>query len=130
VDSLLSQGVVIRDNQILIVKQKVKRGDIVWNFPGGGVEQGETFEQACIREVEEETGYNVKILELLIANDSKHTYLCEVVSGEIVIEDDEDILDVRWVDLDDNAYFDSVSKPIIELVREKVTDFLERINVV
>ena len=114
---MLSQGVIIRNNQLLLVKQKVKRGDIVWNFPGGGVESAETFEQACIREVREETGYNVKIIRLLFENESKHTFLCEVVSGELTIEDDEDILDVRWVDLYDDSYFDDVSAPIIELLR-------------
>ncbi|WP_307449681.1 NUDIX hydrolase [Paenibacillus sp. V4I3] len=33
-----------------MVKQYVQRGDIVWNFPGGGIEEYETPEQACIRE--------------------------------------------------------------------------------
>jgi mutator protein MutT len=115
---MIAQGVVIKDISILLVKQKVKRGDIVWNFPGGGVEAGETYEQACIREVREETGYNVKIIELLFANETKHAYLCEVVSGELLIEEDEDILDVRWVDLFDEDYFDQVSSPIVELARQ------------
>ncbi|WNB91030.1 NUDIX hydrolase [Bacillus sp. NEB1478] len=115
---MLSQGVIVRNNQLLLVKQKVKRGDIVWNFPGGGVESAETCEQACVREVREETGYNVKIINLLFKNGSKHSYLCEVVSGELTIEEDEDILDVRWVDLYDDSYFDDVSTPIIELVKK------------
>ncbi|MDR7071575.1 NUDIX hydrolase [Fictibacillus barbaricus] len=115
---MLSQGVVIQNNQLLMVKQRVKRGDTVWNFPGGGVEKDETFEEACIREVREETGYAERIIELLYTNDSKHTYLCEVVSGELTIEDDEDILDVQWVGLFDDHYFDDVSKPIVELVRK------------
>lgn len=113
---MLAQGVVVHDGKVLLVQQKVKRGDIVWNYPGGGVEEGENFEQACIREVMEETGYTVKIIKPLIQSKEKQTFLCELNSGELTIEDDEDILDVRWIDLHDDAYFDDVSRPVVEMV--------------
>ncbi len=113
---MLAQGVVISDGKLLLVKQKVKRGDIVWNYPGGGVEPGETFEQACIREVLEETGYTVKIIKPLIQRKEKQAFLCELISGTLTIEDDEDILDVRWIDLQDDMYFDDVSRPVVEMV--------------
>lgn len=113
---MLAQGVVISDGKVLLVKQKVKRGDIVWNYPGGGVEPGETFEQACIREVLEETGYTVKIIKLLIQRKEKQVFLCELISGTLSIEDDEDILDVRWIDLQEDMYFDDVSRPVVEMV--------------
>ncbi len=113
---MLAQGVVISDGKVLLVKQKVKRGDIVWNYPGGGVEPGETFEQACIREVLEETGYTVKIIKPLIQRKEKQAFLCELISGTLTIEDDEDILDVRWIDLQDDMYFDDVSRPVVEMV--------------
>ncbi|MED1865309.1 NUDIX hydrolase [Fictibacillus nanhaiensis] len=113
---MLAQGVVIVDGKVLLVKQKVKRGDIVWNYPGGGVEYGETFEQACVREVMEETGYTVRMIKPLIQSTEKQTFLCELISGTLSIEDDEDILDVRWVDLQDETYFDDVSRPVVEMV--------------
>jgi ADP-ribose pyrophosphatase YjhB (NUDIX family) len=62
---MLSQAVITRNNEVLMVKQYVQRGDIVWNFPGGGIEEGETPEEACLREVEEETGFIVNIVTLL-----------------------------------------------------------------
>ncbi len=113
---MLAQGVVIHDGKVLLVKQKVKRGDIVWNYPGGGVEPGETFEQACIREVLEETGYTVRIIKPLIQRKEKQAFLCELISGTLTIEDDEDILDVRWIDLKDDRYFDDVSRPVVEMM--------------
>jgi 8-oxo-dGTP diphosphatase len=112
---MLAQGVVVHEGKVLLVHQKVKRGDIVWNFPGGGVEDGETFEQACLREVLEETGYTVKIIRSLFQSKEKQTFLCERISGTLSIEDDEDILDVRWIDLEDDLYFDDVSRPVVEL---------------
>lgn len=47
-------GIVIRDGQILLSEQYQK-----FLLPGGGVELGETPEQAVVREVKEETGFNV-----------------------------------------------------------------------
>ena len=40
----------------------IKRRDIpVWVLPGGGIEPGESAEQAIVREIQEESGYTVKI---------------------------------------------------------------------
>ena len=36
----------------------------LWGLPGGGIEYGESIEQAAIREMQEETGYTVKVVGL------------------------------------------------------------------
>ncbi|MFZ5425024.1 MAG: NUDIX hydrolase [Patescibacteria group bacterium] len=67
----------------------VKRRDIpIWVLPGGRIETGETPEQAVVREVFEETGFNVllvkKVGEYFYSQKSKinHTFICEIISGE------------------------------------------------
>src|ERR1039458_2623896 len=49
------------DNRLLVLKHS-SEGSGCWNYPGGKVEEGETFEQAAIRETLEEIGVNVLIL--------------------------------------------------------------------
>ncbi len=37
----------------------------LWGLPGGSIETGETAEQTCVREVKEETGYDVAVTRLI-----------------------------------------------------------------
>jgi len=36
---MISQALITRNDKVLMVRQHVQRGDIVWNFPGGGIEK-------------------------------------------------------------------------------------------
>jgi len=60
-----------------------------WNLPGGGMEAGETVDEAMIREVREETGLEVKV-ERLVGVYSKPqkqevvlTFRCAVIGGKL-----------------------------------------------
>lgn len=72
----------------------IKRSDFpVWENPGGGIEKGETPENAAIRESFEETGFKVrinkKIAEYVSHKNNKvfiHLFEGEVISGKFIPE--------------------------------------------
>jgi 8-oxo-dGTP pyrophosphatase MutT (NUDIX family) len=88
------RGVIFQDNKILLVQSNRN----YYKFPGGGVEEGETHNDALIREVAEETGYvNTLIKEKLgviiqrhideydehaYFQMTSHYYLCELKNDE------------------------------------------------
>lgn len=119
---MISQAIILQDDKILMVKQYVQRGDIVWNYPGGGVEGNETPEEACIREVKEETGFDVKIMLLLYRSSNKFSFLAKIIGGELHLdlhnEANKDIIDVAWVEVGDKEKFDPYTAPLLELAIE------------
>lgn len=54
--TLGARGMVIDGDKVLLIRHTYVRG---WQLPGGGVDPGESMEEAARREVLEETGYKV-----------------------------------------------------------------------
>lgn len=58
-------AIIIKDNKILLIHRFMKDWGEYWVFPGGGVDDGETTEQAMVREVMEELSLTVTESKLL-----------------------------------------------------------------
>ncbi|MFJ8260651.1 NUDIX hydrolase [Rummeliibacillus sp. NPDC094406] len=96
--------VITTDDKILMVQEGGKDNFGLWNIPSGGIEQGENIVEASIREVKEETGYNVKVLGLtgvynFISQIGNHlvrfNFVSEIIDGDINF-DGEDIINAKW----------------------------------
>lgn len=107
-------GLIVRDGKILLNKRNDPFNEHMhgkWEFPGGGMEYGETIEDNLIREVREEAGYDVRIIakvnhvgrfefEKSDRNLRYQVYLlphvCTITGGDGVVNDEE-VLDTTWV---------------------------------
>ena len=95
---LTVDGVILENDEILLIKRKGEPFKGKWALPGGFVEYNEKVEDAVIREIKEETGLNAEIKELLgVYSDPKrdprgHTvsivFLLDIINGEIKCGDD------------------------------------------
>lgn len=96
--------------RVALIGRIDRRGRLLWSLPKGHVEDGETHEDAAVREVEEETGIRGRVLASLgtidywfVAEDRRihktvHHYLLEASGGELSDEDVE-VDEVAWVPL-------------------------------
>jgi len=58
-------GVIVDGCRVVIIRTRTSSGRHVWTFPKGRLENGETDEEAALREVREETGYVCRLKQPL-----------------------------------------------------------------
>jgi mutator protein MutT len=110
-------GVVIADGRALLIRRAGPPLQGEWSIPGGLLELGESLDQGVRRELAEETGLEVRVLDLIEVfervfpdNDGRTKYhfvildyLCEAVSGEARAA--SDVTEVAWAQEDDLASY-------------------------
>jgi 8-oxo-dGTP diphosphatase len=62
-------AVVFKDGRVLLVQRGRPPAKDLWAIPGGGVELGETLQQAAEREIKEETGVIIRAGEPILTFD-------------------------------------------------------------
>lgn len=99
----ISAAIVVRGDRVLMVRRRISEGELMWQFPAGGIEDGETPEEAAARETAEETGLTVEPVKVLgdrvhpKTGRLMHYVACEPVDGEAHVADEEELAEVAWV---------------------------------
>lgn len=107
-------GVLVENNKVLLATTRVPSGTIT-NFPGGGLELGESPLEAVAREFKEETGLTVAARELLFCSQQFQQnpeypheqlmhifYRVERMGGQLITDgNNDDVASVSWVAFDE-----------------------------
>jgi len=132
-------ALVLRGDELLLVRRASEPGRGKWSIPGGVVNLGERLREAVVREVHEETGLVVEVLDLLdvvevIKRDEEGRvkyhyvivdYLARPLSGHVRAA--SDALEARWVRLDEAPSLDITNtlRRLLEKHWEKLAELAE-----
>ncbi|OJD64523.1 NUDIX hydrolase [Bacillus sp. NH11B] len=129
--NLAGVAVAVLNDQGQILLQQRRNG--MWGVPGGFVELGESTEEAGRREVLEETGIEIGILQLVSVFSGKEffvkltngdefypitiAYLCKDITGGLLKADGVESLHVQFFDL--NGLPEKISPFIKKLIQQQ-----------
>ncbi|MFF5230311.1 NUDIX hydrolase [Dactylosporangium sp. NPDC000521] len=105
----IAAAVIVRDGRVLLVRRSVPEVGLVWQFPAGKVEVGESDAVAAVREAREETGLLVTAVGRLGARLHPATgrwiayVACHVIGGDASAAAPDEVVEAAWCDRVDLA---------------------------
>lgn len=106
---------IVKDEKVLLVRHH-KMGASYWLLPGGGLEYGESIEECAKRELQEETGLEVSVGDLIYLSESippdLHRHVVNVYlegkieGGTLQVGQDDVLVGVEWAPVSQLEYLD------------------------
>jgi ADP-ribose pyrophosphatase YjhB (NUDIX family) len=121
-------AIAVKDKDFLLIKRGLPPRKGIWASPSGFIEIGETAEEACLRELKEETGVSGEIVKLIgvVRRKDREIYGDMLIVEYLVKVDNEglrpgsDVDDVRFFSVAELPdYYLALFKEIIEEVQNK-----------
>ena len=107
----VTAAIICEGNKILICQRPAdKNCGLLWEFPGGKIEPGETGEQCIVRECQEELGVTLQVkkevtdvvYEYPDRTVHLHFYLCDIISGTL---EKKEHAAFRWISRQEVSQF-------------------------
>jgi 8-oxo-dGTP diphosphatase len=125
----IAAAIIVQDGRVLMTRRRFSEGSLVWGFPTGEVEPGESPEQAAVREVREEVGLQVAVERRLGERDHPATgrhmvYIaCRVQSGSAELVDHEELAEAAWCTLEEllERVPSGIFQPVLEHLERVLT---------
>ncbi len=111
--------------RVLLFKHTYRKFE--WGIPAGGLEYNEQPDKAIVREFFEETGMQIKVEKILLAESSKEDrnisliYLCKIVSG--TFKESSEISEMKYFDVNELPQMLFAEKNLICLVHKNLDAF-------
>ncbi len=116
VDETSAGGLIVDTSRVelpaALIARLDRRGRLLWSLPKGHIEEGESPEQAAVREIQEETGIiggvlgELGVIDFWFVAEGKrihktvHHFLLRAEGGELS-DTDIEVAEVAWVPLDE-----------------------------
>lgn len=100
----MTAALIPREGRLFLAQRPAnKRFGLLWEFPGGKVEPGESLEASLVREIQEELSWSIQVGALFASIRHQepglaielHAFWCAITSGELTLREHTTY---AWVD--------------------------------
>ena len=130
----VTAAVIRQEKKILICQRPANKNcGLLWEFPGGKIEMGESGEQCIVRECQEELGIMLRVdreltdvvYEYPDYTVHLHFYLCDIIAGVPAKKEHNAIV---WITPGEVAYYEfcPADKKMLQLKQNILYDLIEK----
>lgn len=98
-------AIIKKDNEILATERGYGEFEGLWEFPGGKIEEGESKEEALVREIKEELNADIEVVKFALTLEYQYpTFYLVMDCFECTLKGDFELLEhhnARWLKKDE-----------------------------
>ena len=120
-------AIIKKDNKILATQRGYGEFEGLWEFPGGKIEDGETKEEALVREIKEELNADIIVEKFALDLEWQYpNFYLYMSCFDCVLESDIELLEhmgARWLSLDELDSVEWIQADIkaVNYIKESLT---------
>lgn len=120
-------AIIKKENKILATQRGYGEFEGLWEFPGGKIEEGETKEEALVREIKEELNADILVEKFALDLEWQYpNFYLYMSCFECVLESDIELLEhmgARWLSMDELDSVEWIEADIkaVNYIKESLT---------